>query len=161
MGGEFAQWHEWNHDRGLDWQLLEQPAHQGVQRLVADLNRLYRQEPALHRVDTDWTGFAWLQVEDADNSVIAWVRRGGAPGDEIVIVCNWAAVVRDDYLLRAPAAGVYREVLNTDARSYGGSNVGNHDKVATQITDDGTPRLHLRLPALGVLMLKQDPTAHG
>lgn len=160
MGGEFAQWHEWNHDRGLDWQLLEQPAHQGVQQLVADLNGLYRQEPALHRVDRDWTGFAWLQVEDAENSVIAWVRRGGASLDDIVIVCNWAAVVRDDYRLRVPEAGVYREVLNTDARSYGGSDVGNYDQVTAQVADDGTPCLPLRLPPLGVLMLKRDPTAH-
>ena len=99
-------------------------------------------------------------MEDADNSVIAWVRRAGALGDEIVIVCNWAAVVRDNYRLRVPEAGVYREVLNTDARSYGGSDVGNYDEVVAQIADDGTPCLHLRLPPLGVLMLKRDPTAH-
>ena len=105
MGGEFAQWREWDHDRGLDWALLEQPAHAGVQRLVADLNALYRQEPALHRVDSV-AGFEWLQVKDPDNSVVAWARRGDTPGDEVVVIANWTPVVREDYWLRVAGAGM-------------------------------------------------------
>ena len=161
MGGEFGQWREWDHDRALDWPLLEQPAHAGVQRLVADLNALYRQEPALHRVDFGWAGFEWLQVKDPDNSVVAWVRRGGTPGDEVVVVANWTPVVREDYWLRAVGDGWYGEVVNTDAAAYGGSNVGNLGGVAAQLGADGVWYLRLRLPPLGVLLLKRSAGGPG
>ena len=153
MGGEFGQRGEWNHDQSLDWHLLEQAPHQGLQRLVGDLNALYRQEPALHAVDFDWSGFEWLQVNDIDNNVIAFVRHGPPPSADIVAVCNWTPVVHEQYWLHAPQAGVYVEALNTDAAIYGGSNVGNQGRVATHTADDGRPYLRLRLPPLSVLLL--------
>ncbi len=155
MGGEFGQWREWDHDAGLDWQLLDQPMHAGVQRLVADLNALYRREAALHSVDFAWAGFDWLQVKDADNSVVAWVRRGRVPGEEVVVICNWTPVIREDYWLRTVGDGFYREVLNTDSETYGGSNVGNLGGVMAQTGDDGVAYIRLRLPPLAVIMLKR------
>ncbi len=157
MGGEFGQWGEWNHDRSLDWHLLEWPAHRGLQRLIADFNSLYRREQALHSIDFDWPGFEWLKVDDAANSVIAFLRRGPEAADQIVVVCNWTPTIRDDYWVRVPLPGVYRELLNTDSHEYGGGNVGNNGVVTTHIGQDGQPYLRLRLPPLGALMLKPEP----
>jgi 1,4-alpha-glucan branching enzyme len=154
MGMEFGQWGEWNHDTGLAWNLLEWPSHQGLQRLVADLNALYRREPALHAVDFDWAGFEWLQVSDPGNTVIAFLRRGVEPEDEIVVVCNWTPVVHEDYWVRVPRIGSYQELLNTDAGVYWGSDVGNHSVIASRQSEDGKHYLRLRLPPLAVLMFK-------
>jgi 1,4-alpha-glucan branching enzyme len=153
MGSEFGQWSEWSHDHSLDWHLLDWEPHRGIRRAVTDLNHLLQREPALHAIDFDWTGFEWLQVNDADNSVIAFLRRGPNPGDEIVVVCNWTPVVREDYWIPVPHAGYYAEVLNTDAGSYGGSNVGN-DGGAHAVEEGGAHYLRLRLPPLGALFLK-------
>ena len=155
MGMEFGQWGEWNHDTGLAWSLLEWPSHQGLQRLVADLNRLYRHEPALHAIDFAWAGFEWLQVGDPGNCVIAFLRRGIEPKDEIVIVCNWTPVVHEDYWVGVPRAGCYGEILNTDCGIYWGSDVGNHGLIATHNAADGQAHLRLRLPPLAVVMLKK------
>ncbi len=154
MGGEIGQWHEWNHDWSLDWHLLEQPLHAGLQQLVTDLNALYRREPALHVIDFEWQGFEWLQADDAAHSVVAFLRRGFQPEDQVVVVCNWTPVVRDDYWVRVPRVGAYEELINTDAEHYGGSNVGNNGIVNTQLGDDGQAYLRLRLPPLAVLLLK-------
>ena len=122
MGDEIAQWREWNHDESLDWHLLQWRDHQGVQQLVADLNALYQTEPALHQVDFEWQGFEWLELHDWENSVLAFLRRAQDPDDSIVVVCNFTPVVRHGYRIGVPTGGYYREILNTDADIYGGSN---------------------------------------
>ena len=124
MGCEFAQSGEWNHDRGLDWHLLDDPAHAGVQRLVRDLNGLYRHSPALHQRDFEPSGFEWIDAANAQQSVLVFVRRGAEPGALMLVVCNFTPVVRHDFVIGVPEPGVYRERLNTDSRHYGGSDVG-------------------------------------
>jgi len=156
MGGEFGQWREWNENESLDWHLLQWPQHQGIQRLVQDLNRLYCGEPALHQVDFEWQGFDWLELHDWENSVLAFLRQGREPEDEVVVVCNFTPIVRDGYRIGVPKGGPYRELLNTDSELYGGSNVGNAGLVwAIDEDHSGRPyHLELKLPPLGVLFLK-------
>ncbi len=123
MGGEFAQEREWNHDRSLDWHLLHDPAHAGVQRLVADLNRLLRSQPALHTQDFSPAGFQWMDHGDAQRSLLSFVR-WGSDGSCVLVLCNFAPVVHHGLRLGVPRAGRWRELLNTDSAHYGGSNVG-------------------------------------
>ncbi len=153
MGGELAQRAEWNHDRSLDWHLLQAPAHAGVQRLVRDLNRAYREEPALFELDGDPAGFQWVQVESADANVLAFLRRSGER--HVAAVANLSPVPRHGYRVGLPRAGEYREVLNTDAAEYGGSGVGNHGRVrAEPVPHDGQPAsAEMTLPPLGVVWL--------
>jgi 1,4-alpha-glucan branching enzyme len=124
MGGEFAQPGEWNHERGLDWHLLEEPLHTGVQQLVRDLNRLLRAAPALYEKDFEAAGFEWIDHSDASQSVIAFLRKGRDPQRIVVAVCNFTPVVRHGYRVGVPYAGHYTERINTDSRFYGGSDVG-------------------------------------
>jgi 1,4-alpha-glucan branching enzyme len=158
MGGELGQWREWKHDESLDWHLLQWEGHRGIQQLVADLNRLYRAESALHQVDFEWTGFEWLELHDWENSVLAFLRRGRGPGEQIVVVCNFTPVVREGYRIGVPGPGFYRELLNTDAAAYGGSNVGNNGGVWAEPGEHGGRPYHvdLRIPPLGVLFLKAE-----
>jgi len=153
MGGELAQRAEWNHDRSLDWHLLQAPAHAGVQRLVRDLNRAYREEPALFELDGDPAGFQWVQVESADANVLAFLRRSGER--HVAAVANLSPVPRHGYRVGLPRAGEYREVLNTDAAEYGGSGVGNHGRMrAEPVPHDGQPAsAEMTLPPLGVVWL--------
>ena len=132
MGGEFAQVREWSHQRSLDWHLLDQPEHAGMQRLVRDLNTLYRALPALHEKDCEPAGFAWLDANDSDQSVLSYLRRGSAPDALAVTVCNFTPVVREGYRVGVPRAGRWREHLNTDAACYAGSGVGNQGGVASE-----------------------------
>ena len=125
MGGEFGQWKEWNHDQGLDWHLLEEPRHDGLRRLVQHLNYVYRNEPALWDQDDSYAGFEWIDFHDADNSVVAFMRKS-REGEVIAFVVNATPLVRYNYRLGVPEAGFYREIVNTDAETYGGSNVGNY-----------------------------------
>ena len=158
MGGEFAQEREWNHDVGLDWPLLADPFHDGVRRLVRDLNRLYRDTPALHRLDCDPDGFMWIDVTNAAESVVSYVRRSRDPHELAVIVCNFTPVVRENYRIGVPRPGRYRERINTDAVDYGGSGVGN----AGEVHADAHPMhgqgysVSLRLPPLGALIFTAD-----
>ncbi len=125
MGQEFGQTREWNFDAGLEWHLLQYPLHQGLQALLRDLNRAYRNVPALHARDCEGEGFQWIVADDAEQSVYAWLRRG-APGDATVaIVCNFTPVPRHAYRIGLPQAGRWREILNSDAQVYGGSGTGN------------------------------------
>jgi 1,4-alpha-glucan branching enzyme len=160
MGDELAQWREWDHDESLDWHLLDWRDHQGVLRLVCDLNAMYRSYPSLHQIDFDWQGYEWLELHDWENSVLAFLRRGKNPEDAMVVVCNFTPVVRDGYRVGVPTEGFYEEVLNTDADHYGGSNVGNHGGVwSHQEPHAGRPfHISLRLPPLGVLFLKVPAT---
>ncbi|MGH8161636.1 MAG: 1,4-alpha-glucan branching protein GlgB, partial [Gammaproteobacteria bacterium] len=155
MGGEFAQWNEWNHDTSLEWHLLEYAPHQGVQNLVRDLNRLYRELPALHRRDCEGAGFSWVVVDDADQSVFAFLRYGGGDDAPVLVVANFTPVPRYGYRVGVPRAGRWREALNSDAAGYGGSNLGNSGGVTAEaIPAHGHAQsLALTLPPLATLIL--------
>ncbi|GKS56612.1 1,4-alpha-glucan branching enzyme GlgB [Nitrospira sp.] len=155
MGGEFGQWQEWNHERSLDWHLCESAPHQGVARWVADLNRLYRETPALHWSDCNPHGFEWIDCHDAEASVISWLRRGSASESVVAVVCNFTPVPRFDYRIGVPIAGAWREVLNSNARDYGGSGLGNVGRItADPVPYHGRPySVDLTLPPLGIVFL--------
>jgi len=158
MGSEFGQAREWNHDQSLDWHLLDDPLHQGVKTLIADLNRLYRSQGALHEKDCDPEGFAWIDASDTANSVFLYLRRGQDGTPPVVIALNMTPVVRPDYRVGVPLGGRWREVLNTDAEIYGGSNVGNGGVL--NASEEGwhgqAASLTLTLPPLGALILVPD-----
>ena len=148
MGQEFAQRREWSEERALDWDLLSSHAHDGVRKLVRDLNRLYREKPALHARDCEGEGFEWLVVDDAANSVFAWLRR--APGEKpVAVICNMTPVARAPYRVPVPHDGRWREVLNSDAHDYWGSGLGNLGGV---VAKDGA--LLVTLPPLATVMLE-------
>jgi 1,4-alpha-glucan branching enzyme len=153
MGGEFGQWREWNHDASLDWDLLNQPLHQGLQRWVRDLNTLYRGEPALHQLDCDPAGFEWIDCNDADQGVLTFLRKGKDPNASVVIACNFTPVPRHNYLVGVPRDGVWAELLNSDAPLYGGSGQGNFGSVtAAPLPCHGRLySVNLTLPPLAVV----------
>jgi 1,4-alpha-glucan branching enzyme len=154
MGCEFGQEKEWNHDTSLDWHLLGDPLHAGVQQLIRDLNRLYRGVTALHQLDCEPAGFEWIDCTDWEKSVISFLRRGSVPDDVAVVVCNFTPVIREGYRIGVPRGGLYLESLNTDAAVYGGSNVGNAGAVMADDTPcHGRPfSLTLTLPPLGTVV---------
>jgi 1,4-alpha-glucan branching enzyme len=156
MGGEFGQWREWSHDGTLDWALLERPLHAGLQRWVRALNHCYRSEPALHERDSDPSGFEWIDCTDADESVISFIRRGQSPSSVILVVCSFTPVPRYSYRVGAPRGGMWRELLNSDAGEYGGSNMGNlGGVVAAPVPLHGRSHsLTLTLPPLSVSFFK-------
>jgi 1,4-alpha-glucan branching enzyme len=158
MGCEIAQDREWNHDRELDWFLLDDPAHAGVQRLVRDLNRVYRREPALHVRDCEPSGFRWLVGDDRANSVFAYLRCGADDDVPVLVVCNMTPAPRHDYRIGVPRAGAWREILNSDSQFYGGSNLGNNGTVHAQPhAAHGEPRsITLTLPPLSTIMLRAE-----
>src|SRR5205823_5317833 len=125
MGGEFGQWQEWKHDQSLDWDLARHGRHASIQRLVGDLNRLYREEPALHRFDCNPAGFEWLETNDWEQSTLAFLRKGMEGDAAIAVACNFTPVPRQNYRIGVPWPGLWHEVLNTDAGEYGGSGQGN------------------------------------
>jgi 1,4-alpha-glucan branching enzyme len=155
MGNEFAQWREWDHDQALNWELCDQPLHAGVQRLVRDLNRVYAATPALYERDFEEPGFEWIEWSDADNSALSWIRRA-ANGDHIVAITNFTPVTRGEYRVGVPGGGAYREVVNSDAHEYGGSNITNPNVIETTETGShGRPfSMVLTLPPLSTLLLK-------
>ena len=159
MGGEFAQDREWNHDIGLDWNLLDEPLHAGVQSLVRDLNAFYTDTPALYEVDFEPAGFEWIEGGDKANSVVSFLRRpsGVREEDYAVVVCNFTPVVREEYRVGVPSPGTYVEVLNTDDGVYGGSGVNNGGPIeAEEVPYHGQPySLSLRLPPLATMILKR------
>jgi 1,4-alpha-glucan branching enzyme len=156
MGGEFGQWREWNHDASLDWDLLAQPLHAGVQRWVRDLNTLYRGQPACHQLDCDAAGFEWIDCHDSQQSVLCWLRKGKNPGDELLVACNFTPVSRHAYRIGVPCGSYWEEILNSDASLYGGSGQGNLGGVeAASIPWHGRAHsLNLTLPPLALLVLK-------
>ena len=155
MGNEFAQGREWDHDHELDWHLLGHDAQRGVQKLVADLNQLYRSEQSLHQYDFDTQGFEWIDCNDVAQSVISLIRRGDR--DFILIALNFTPVPRHGYRIGVPEAGIYREVLNSDSVYYGGSNVSNGTAIETEaVPHMGSPfSLVLSLPPLAAIYLKR------
>jgi len=156
MGGEFAQWNEWNHDASLDWHLLSEPDHRGVQTLMRDLNRTYRDEPALWEADVEPRGFQWIDANNSEGNIIAFMRIGPSSGRRVICVCNFSPVVRHGYKLGVPARGYYREMINTDSALYGGSNVGNAGGVlAEDSASHAQPcSISITLPPLAVLWLE-------
>jgi 1,4-alpha-glucan branching enzyme len=156
MGCEFGQGREWNHDESLDWHLLDRPLHQGIRRFVQDVNRIYQSERALFEVDFDFSGFQWIDCNDSENSVVSFIRRAKDGIDYLVAIVNFTPVPRHGYLIGVPSAGAYIELLNSDAESYGGSNIGNGGTVLTEpIAAHGYDQsLRLTLPPLGFLLLK-------
>lgn len=156
MGGEFGQWREWAHDRGLDWNLLDRPLHRGLQVWMETLNRTYRSEQALHELDSEPTGFEWVDCNDNAASVISLLRKNRAKTDVVLGVFNFTPIPRSGYRIGVPTGGFWREMLNSDAKEYGGSGVGNMGGVQAQsIATHGRPfSLSLTLPPLGAILLK-------
>ncbi len=156
MGAEIAQRAEWSHESSVEWHLLEHAPHQGVQRLVRDLNALMRAAPALHELDCEPAGFEWIDANDSDNSVLTWLRKGREGGDVVVVACNFTPVPRYTYRVGVPRAGRWREVLNTDAAEYGGGGLGNLGGVdAEAVPFHGRAQsLRLLLPPLAVVALR-------
>jgi 1,4-alpha-glucan branching enzyme len=156
MGGEIGQWNEWNAAKSLDWNLLEYEPHQKLQGLVAELNRLYGAERSLHEVDFEPKGFEWIDFRDADNSVIAFLRKGKTAGDYLIAVCNFTPVPRQGYRVGVPEACFYHEILNTDDVKFGGSGVTNAPgRQALPLAWQSQPfHVELTLPPLGVIYLK-------
>jgi 1,4-alpha-glucan branching enzyme len=157
MGQEFAQWREWNHDRSLDWHLLDDPAHAAIRQYVQDLNRLYQAEPALHQVDFDAAGFRWIDANDNENSVVSIVRYARDRADAVIMIFNFTPVPRLQYRIGVPAPGFYTERLNSDAAVYGGGNVGNLGGAESEpIAAHGFEQsVRLSVPPLGCLLLKR------
>jgi 1,4-alpha-glucan branching enzyme len=159
MGSEFGQWNEWYHEVSLDWHLLAYPYHRGVQRWVADLNRVYREQPALYEIDFTWTGFEWIDCHDVDASVLTFLRTGRRPEEMVLVGCNFTPVPRLHYRVGVPCGGWWRELLNSDALEYGGSGIGNAGGLmAEAIPHHGRPfSLDLTLPPLAAVFLKPAP----
>jgi 1,4-alpha-glucan branching enzyme len=155
MGAEIGQWHEWEHDGSLDWHLLQYAPHQGIERWLADLNRLYASQPALHAQDCDWHGFSWIDCNDSAASILAFMRHGN-PGDRpILVVANFTPVPRTEYRVGVAHKGAWRELLNSDADVYGGSGMGNLGTVEAR-SEPSHERPHslvLTLPPLAVVFL--------
>jgi 1,4-alpha-glucan branching enzyme len=156
MGQEFGQWQEWASDRSLDWHLTGFGPHRGVQSLIRDLNRAYRDNGALHARDCEGDGFQWLIADDADWSVFAWARRGAPEDRPVAVAVNFTSVPRHGYQLPLPFAGTWREIVNTDAAIYGGSGTGNFGRV---VADAGPYRNEpasamVTLPPLAAIMLR-------
>jgi 1,4-alpha-glucan branching enzyme len=156
MGCDIGDNIEWDHHTEVPWQILNSPRNAAIQAYVKELNRLYRQEPALYEVDFDYTGFEWIDIADVEKSIISFVRRAQNPADHIVFVCNFTPVPRENYEIGVPELCYYRELLNSDAHQFGGSNMGNGGGVHA-----GARRGHhmphhvsLTLPPLSVLALK-------
>jgi 1,4-alpha-glucan branching enzyme len=163
MGAEFGQWSEWNHESGLEWELLGQPEHAGLRLWMRDLNRTYRDHPALWARDFSGDGFQWVDCHDVENSVLSFLRHGEHPRDVLLVVCNMTPVPRRGYRVGVPAAGRWRELINSDADVYGGSGLGNLGGVdAAPVGCQGRDHcVALTLPPLGVLYLAPESLAPG
>jgi 1,4-alpha-glucan branching enzyme len=165
MGGEFGQWSEWNYRESLDWHMLEPPSdprHKQLQTFVQDLNRIYRQEPALSVLDCDAEGFSWIDCHDSDNSVVSFLRRSKQSEDTLVFICNFTPVTRPGYRLGVPDAGEYYEVINSDDVRYGGSGQVNTNAMPSgPLYWQSCPHsIMLTLPPLSTVILKRRPVSH-
>jgi 1,4-alpha-glucan branching enzyme len=158
MGGEFGQWTEWNEAKSLDWHLLAERDHRQLQEFVAALNHLYQREPALYQVDFYWDGFQWIDLSDAAQSVVSFIRRASNGTDLLVFVCNFTPVPRHNYRIGLPNAGHYRELINSDWLQYGGSGVSNSAPVAAVpvVWQQCAYSAPISLPPLGVVVLKPE-----
>jgi 1,4-alpha-glucan branching enzyme len=159
MGGEFGQRREWTHEGELEWWVSRLPEHAGVKHLVSDLNRVYRSEPALHKIDFSPDGFEWVDLGNAEMSIIAFLRKAPGDGATLLVVCNFTPIPRSNYLVGVPSRGVWHEILNTDAREYGGSGWGTLGGVeSVPVSAHGRlESVNLTLPPLSVIMLRWAP----
>lgn len=159
MGTEFGQWREWDHDASLDWDLLDDARHESLRRWARDLNTTYRGVPALHELDAGGDGFRWVEEHDAERSVLAFLRRARHSDDLVLVACNFTPTPRHNYRLGVPRGGHWEEVLNSDARLYGGSGQGNIGGArATPVPSHGQPQsLNLVLPPLAMIALRSRP----
>ncbi len=157
MGGEFAQWREWNFEESLDWHLLENPRHKGVQKLVGDLNDLYRRERALHQYDEKHEGFEWIDDRDYQHNILAFIRKSDNPDETVLVVCNFADAVYEDYRIGVPYDGEWKEIFNSQSGQYEGWDITNrHSLKAERVECHGRDfSISLRLPPLGVIFLKR------
>jgi 1,4-alpha-glucan branching enzyme len=156
MGAEFGQWAEWDHDKSLDWHLLEFAPHRGVRDWLRDLNHLYRAQPALYERDFSRDGFEWIDCHDWEQSLISFIRIGKGGEDMVLVVCNFTPVLRENYQLGVPRKGWWQELLNSDAEIYGGQGFGNAGGVQS-VPLPAQGRYHsvmLRIPPLSVLFFK-------
>jgi 1,4-alpha-glucan branching enzyme len=158
MGDEFGQVREWSHDSSLEWHVLKYPLHRGAQFWVEQLNRVYREQPAMHELDNEPAGFEWIDANDSETSVLSFLRKGKSAREKILVVCNFTPVPRLKYRVGVPSAGYWRELLNSDGKDYGGSEVGNGGgALAVDTPAHGRPySLLLTLPPLGILFLKAE-----
>ncbi len=158
MGTEIGQWREWSHEESLDWPLLDFDLHEGLRRLVADLNGLYRSEPALHKKDCDPGGFEWIDCTDSEASVLSFIRKGGGEAPPLIVLCNFTPVPRRGYRVGAPRGGFWKEVLNSDSEHYGGSGLGNLGGIeAENIPFHGRPfSLAATLPPLAAVFFRAE-----
>lgn len=159
MGAEFGQWTEWNHDKALDWELLDFPAHDGIRAWVRDLNHAYQSHPALHELDFNSAGFCWENCNDTEQSVISYFRMDST-GQTILVVCNFTPVVRENYAVGVSKDGLWHEMLNSDSQLYGGSGIGNMGVVRAEPipVHDRPYSINLVLPPLSVLMFTPEGT---
>jgi 1,4-alpha-glucan branching enzyme len=160
MGDDFGQWNEWNHDASLDWNLLHEPPHKGLQRWVRDLNTFMRGEPALYELDSDPAGFEWIDCNDVSRSVLSFLRKGRSEAERLLFVCNFTPVPHHNYRVGAPAGGFWKEVMNGDALLYGGSGQGNMGGVdASPLPLHGRPwSLSITVPPLAAVVFKPELT---
>jgi 1,4-alpha-glucan branching enzyme len=161
MGAEFGQWSEWYHERSLDWHLLGHDAHRGLQGWVRDLNHALCRQPALHEIDFENDGFEWVDFHDWEGSVISYLRKTRRPDDTLLVICNFTPVARANYRIGVPAAGYWSELLNSDARVYGGSGHGNFGGCESEphAAHGRGQSLVLTLPPLGILVLQRRVTS--
>jgi 1,4-alpha-glucan branching enzyme len=162
MGAEIGQWNEWNHDWELDWMLLDHRSHWLLQAYVKALNRLYLSQPALYQLDFSWEGFQWVDLHDVDKSIVSFVRRARDANEFVVIVANFTPIPREGYRVGVPAAGFYRELMNSDSAGFGGSNIGNAGSVFSEPTPwQGQPySILITVPPLAILYVKPDSSCN-
>ena len=156
MGSEFGQWNEWNHDKSLDWHLLQYKPHQGLQKWVSELNGLFRTEPSLHEIDFEQNGFEWIDCNDNESSTLSFIRKGRVKTETVLVFCNFTPVTRSNYRVGVPYEGLWCEVSNSDSVEFGGSGQGNQGGIeSSPITAHGRKQsLNLTLPPLAVIFLK-------
>jgi len=161
MGNEFGEINEWDHEKSINWRLLNQEIHKKLQIWVSDLNNLYRNEPALHKFDFDSRGFEWIDIGDWTNSVISFIRKDLQSEDIILVVCNFTPVLRNSYRLGVPRSGVWNEILNSDSNIYGGSNQGNLGRVETRNIPihNRNQSIEINVPPLGVIFFKSEQSS--
>ena len=157
MGGEIAQFSEWNYKQSLDWNVLEYPNHAGIQKMIKELNRLYKEEPSLHRFDTDIHGFEWIDEMDYEANVITFIRKGDSKDEPIIVICNFSDHLRENYPIGVPKRGTYQEIFNSQSKEFEGWGTTNPEPIKTTAKEQHgrKNRLLVTLPALGVIFLKR------
>lgn len=159
MGAEFGQWSEWDHETSLDWNIVANPLNKGIMKWISDLNKFYKQEPALYEIDFSQEGFEWRNVDDNESSIVSFIRKSKTNSEVILVACNFTPVVRENYRVYVPNSGYWKECLNSDAEIYGGSGKGNSGGVHSLSDNDSgsNPYIELCLPPLGVIYFKFEP----